>query len=418
MNKALFLFVAATAMLIWGCGSTPIIIEKPSPPNRDRYSKSLESVAESLIGKLKSTNEIALAIYDLEWDDSPASNLESVNLKKYTNGLTDELTILIDKFGNKNLRKFSIIERKQLQKAIRELKFQQSDLFNPQKRKKLGQLIGCNIILVGSLYLTLNETEEGSGTIKMNARFIDVETGKVYATARERILIDGYVAQELGIKIKGQIVVKGEEGISARYSNSKESILVNENDEQKIKVEPGIGSVFFSKPGFKTLEHKFEMVENGDLRYRVSSTIDRTLSVKCLVLNTLPGFSALFYNNAKGLAGASAAFGIITWSMGAIWAVDILAKPSNFFTKDDSNRYDEKLKQELYFTAGLYALNLFIGLLHGFAEVGESKRVIDVPYAASYNSLSHGLSFSVGQINTPQTTVFYPKFNISLGIGN
>ncbi len=69
---------------------------------------------------------------------------------------------------------FQLVERGQLDKALKELKIQDSALIDQATAQKLGQLTGCNYILVGSV------SDRGQ-FIVMNARILETATGKAIA---------------------------------------------------------------------------------------------------------------------------------------------------------------------------------------------------------------------------------------------
>lgn len=72
---------------------------------------------------------------------------------------------------------FSLVERAQLDKAMKELKMQDSGAFDPTSVQKLGKLTGCDIILVGSI------SDQGLFVV-INARFLDTATGKALAAEK------------------------------------------------------------------------------------------------------------------------------------------------------------------------------------------------------------------------------------------
>jgi TolB-like protein len=69
-------------------------------------------------------------------------------------------------------QQFAVIERAQIQQAIREQSFSQTGLVDSSAAVALGKLIGAKVIVVGSV------TKLGD-TYTINARFIDVTTGQV-----------------------------------------------------------------------------------------------------------------------------------------------------------------------------------------------------------------------------------------------
>ncbi|MHB0935532.1 MAG: FlgO family outer membrane protein [Armatimonadota bacterium] len=69
---------------------------------------------------------------------------------------------------------FQLVERGQLDKALKELKIQDSALIDQATAQKLGQITGCNFILVGSV------SDRGQ-FIVINARILETATGKAVA---------------------------------------------------------------------------------------------------------------------------------------------------------------------------------------------------------------------------------------------
>lgn len=72
---------------------------------------------------------------------------------------------------------FPLVERGQLDKAFKELRLQATGVIDPSTAKKLGEITGCNVILVGSI------SDEGQFVV-INARFLDTSTGKALAAER------------------------------------------------------------------------------------------------------------------------------------------------------------------------------------------------------------------------------------------
>jgi TolB-like protein len=72
---------------------------------------------------------------------------------------------------------FNLVERGQLDKVLRELKIQNMGLVNPQTAQKIGQLSGCDVILLGSI------SDRGQFVV-INARVMDTATGKSLVAER------------------------------------------------------------------------------------------------------------------------------------------------------------------------------------------------------------------------------------------
>lgn len=72
---------------------------------------------------------------------------------------------------------FHVVERAQLDKALKELKIQGSGLVDPESAKRIGQLTGCDTILLGSI------SDRGQFVV-INARLIDTASGRSIVAER------------------------------------------------------------------------------------------------------------------------------------------------------------------------------------------------------------------------------------------
>ena len=72
--------------------------------------------------------------------------------------------------------KFKVIERRQLNKALEELKFSMSGAVDKASAKEIGKLLSVDAIVIGSISDLIDSVE-------VNARLIETETGEVFAVA-------------------------------------------------------------------------------------------------------------------------------------------------------------------------------------------------------------------------------------------
>lgn len=92
--------------------------------------------------------------------------------------------------------KFEVVERRQLLRLQEELALGQTGLIEEKSLKKMGQMLGVDAIVTGSM------TDLGS-TIKINARLIGVESAKVFAVAATDIPKTGAVADLIAKQAQG-----------------------------------------------------------------------------------------------------------------------------------------------------------------------------------------------------------------------
>jgi TolB-like protein len=89
------------------------------------------------------------------------------NMDKLKKGLAD---MLITDLSNVGM--LYIVERDKLESILKEQKLSNSKEFDPNTAAKVGKLVGAQMILTGGYF-------ELGGSMRIDARFIDVETGKI-----------------------------------------------------------------------------------------------------------------------------------------------------------------------------------------------------------------------------------------------
>ena len=119
------------------------------------------SATKDLNARTKDKNAKRLAII---YFDNSGGDPAMDKLKK---GLAD---MLITDLSNINM--LAIVERDKLESILKEQKLSNSKEFDPSTAAKVGKLLGAQIILTGGYF-------EMMGSLRLDARFIDVETGKI-----------------------------------------------------------------------------------------------------------------------------------------------------------------------------------------------------------------------------------------------
>lgn len=119
------------------------------------------NVTKELNSRTKDVNAKRLAI--IYFDNSGGDP----NIEKLKKGLAD---MLISDLSNVNM--LNIVERDKLEALLKEQKLSNSKEFDPSTAAKVGKLLGAQVILSGGYF-------ELMGSLRIDARFIDVETGKI-----------------------------------------------------------------------------------------------------------------------------------------------------------------------------------------------------------------------------------------------
>ena len=69
------------------------------------------------------------------------------------------------------LKKLTVVERKEIQKMLGELKLQNAGAINPESAKKLGKMLGADLLVVGTM------AELPGNILELNVRLAGVESG-------------------------------------------------------------------------------------------------------------------------------------------------------------------------------------------------------------------------------------------------
>ena len=147
-----------------GCASGPGIGEYSNIDELiDESAWALMDILWESYEDLEQCEEKTLAVYYFT---------EGQKLSPLSDYLTNGLTTSIANAVNAEDIKVSIVSRKNLDRIIEELAFQNSDLADPDTQLTIGKQLGAGLILTG----TVTRVEEIQ---KLNIQLIEVETAKV-----------------------------------------------------------------------------------------------------------------------------------------------------------------------------------------------------------------------------------------------
>lgn len=120
-----------------------------------------ENTIEELNESVPNPNAKRIAII---YFDSPEDNAELTRLRK---GLADMLISDLSK-----VKMLNVVERSRLEEILKEQKLNNSNQFDASTASRLGKLLGVEYILTGSFF-------ELMGKLRIDARIIEVESGKI-----------------------------------------------------------------------------------------------------------------------------------------------------------------------------------------------------------------------------------------------
>lgn len=129
----------------------------------------LAAMSQTLVASFSETSTIKIAVTDF------------VDLNGYQSALgkfvAEELTTQLAVIG---AARVSVIERRHLMKVLAEQKLSATSLFDPESVEKIGQILGVQALITGSI------TDLGT-EFKIHARVLSVESGRVIAAASTSI---------------------------------------------------------------------------------------------------------------------------------------------------------------------------------------------------------------------------------------
>ena len=127
-------------------------------------AEDINKLSDKLQDGLKDRINIKLAVLEFAYTDAKVSEGPVVIQERLTTALVQN-------------KKITLIERNLLKKVLGELKLEASGAVSEESVKKLGQLLGADAVVTG----TLNDL--GDGNTEINARVVETESGKILSAA-------------------------------------------------------------------------------------------------------------------------------------------------------------------------------------------------------------------------------------------
>lgn len=160
-----------------------ILFDAPTVDAQQDLTAGVQDLVSQMITSMEQQQKRKLAILDFTKLDGSVDNFGRYVAERLITSLF--LT-----------KRFQVIERRQLDKILAELKLNLSDLIDPKNAQRFGRVYGVDAIASGSV-------SELATTVEVNARLIETETGRVFSVASARFVKDRDVAALLGQAIGG-----------------------------------------------------------------------------------------------------------------------------------------------------------------------------------------------------------------------
>lgn len=161
--------------------------------------------------KDKNVKRVAILYFDNTSDEKKLDKLQ----KGLAGMLISDLT---------NVNMLSIVERDRLEEIIKEQKLSRTKAFDPKTASKLGKLLGAELILTGAYF-------EMFGSFRIDARFIDVETGEILKSEG----VDGETSNFF--KLEKQLAWKIIKNLDIKLSEKEKDTLEKAETEQEVSYE-------------------------------------------------------------------------------------------------------------------------------------------------------------------------------------
>ena len=164
------------------------------------------SVVKELNERTKAENARRVAV--IYFDNTS----EEKNLDKLKKGLAG---MLISDLSNVNM--IDIVERDRIEEILKEQNLQSSEKVDQSSIVNLGKLLGAEIILTGAYF-------EMFGSFRIDARFIDVETGEILKSEG----VDGQTSNFF--KLQKQLTWKVIENLDVNLTDDEKNTIESQNE--------------------------------------------------------------------------------------------------------------------------------------------------------------------------------------------
>ncbi len=131
-----------------------------------------------------------------------------------------------------------VIERAQWKKLVDELRLSLSDLFNEEKAAQLGEQLGAEVMGLGSFVIF-------AGSVNVNIRFVDVETGTVLGASSLVSPVDGRLFEAFATLALDAVEVLNRQVIGGEVASLPPGEKIEVPEETREKIE---------KPATKTFD--------------------------------------------------------------------------------------------------------------------------------------------------------------------
>ncbi|WP_095589029.1 CsgG/HfaB family protein [Actibacterium ureilyticum] len=176
----------------------------------DGVDSSLDEIAQQIVTKTRADGVPIIGISTFTHSDGTCSEL--------SNYITE---FLVDSLFNAGEGQIELIERSQLSAIFRELELVYDGTIAPDAAKKLGEIEGVDALVSGSLI-------EFGERIKLQARLISTENGKLFSTARSDFPLIGSVSKMTATRSRGACGFTAAPGAAAEPAGQTVTVVTGD----------------------------------------------------------------------------------------------------------------------------------------------------------------------------------------------
>jgi len=178
MRVYLLFAIVLHFLFITNCSSQKSLVKQKVSVNKNTLDGQLQNLTDQIVLSLSQKQKSKIAVIEF-------SNLQG-NVTKFGRYIAEEL---ITRLYLTN--QFEVIERQLLNKVLSEHQLNLSGLIDINSAQELGRLLGVDAIASGSV------TDLGN-SVKVNARLISTQTGKIFSVASVMVIKDDMVDNLMG----------------------------------------------------------------------------------------------------------------------------------------------------------------------------------------------------------------------------
>jgi len=215
MKRLYSIIFVAIFLTFTGCTAIQSMPGFGKPPKDNVLDYRLNELTNQIIVSLSQQQKSKIAVIEF-------SDLEG-NITQFGRYVAEELITRLFRTG-----KFEVIERQLLRKVLQEHELRMSGIVDEHSAKELGRILGVDAIATGSV------SNLGS-SVKINARLISTETGKIFAVAAVNVKKDEVIAGLMG-ESPGMASPDHSSPVSAKTPQSSALNMVENNSGFEFKL--------------------------------------------------------------------------------------------------------------------------------------------------------------------------------------